>query len=520
LPIQLLITNIGFIVSFIICLGLGILVFVRRPPNSPANVVFFLLTLAICTWQVSYFFGINLSDPEASRLAFMFNLSALFIIVLNAHLLLLTSKRFEGQKKVIEIFYTIAIGLTVYFIIFPETLLLPSVPKIYLPNFFVPGPLYVLQDTFFFIVVIYFFIQMYLGYKNANHLDRNRLKYFNIAFIYAYVVSLVPEFLLYDIPVDPWPAAFTGLYVIPLAYAILKYNLIDINVLAKRSLGLALSVTGVTFFILLVGNMNNAIHEVIPNFPQWFLPLMSAILAVAVGIIVWRKIKELDMLKYQFVDVVTHRFRTPLTYIRWSLDTLRSAGEGHEKTKALNAIGDAHSRLSELTDALLGLSRTDTNEFIYSYDPHSLRQLVEEAVKSGDNRIQERNIHVEIDIPPDLPPVLVDRKKILFAVQMVIENAATYSKEGQKVEIEAEQKGDHAILTIRDHGIGIEKDDLGRLFSKFFRGENAVRIHTEGLGIGLYLARDIVRRHGGDLSAVSTGHGQGSTFTFKLPISK
>ncbi|KND48308.1 MAG: Phosphate regulon sensor protein PhoR (SphS) [Parcubacteria bacterium C7867-002] len=520
MPIQLVITNIGFIFSLVTCFSLGVLVFIRRPKEgSSPNIVFFLFSIAICAWIVSYALGINLHNPEHSRLAFMFNMTTLYLAILSAHLILIITGRLKGQEKVLKYMYAIATALVAYFIAFPDSFMLLSVSRLYLPNFLVPGPLYALQDIFFFAVTLYLFAHLGIAYHKADYVTRNRLKYFIVGFIYGYLVALVPEFLLYDIPVDPMPAAFMGLYTIPMAYAILKYDTIDMNFLAKRAFGYGLSIAGVTLLILFTGYANTQVHLFYPNFPEWVLPLISAVIAVIVGILVWHKVREVNLLKYQFVDVVTHKFRTPLTYIRWSLDTLRTANHSPEEgVKAVDAIANAHIRLSELTESLIGLSSADDSQFMYTYMSEQVRDVVGDAVTSAASRIAEKGLVIENTIPQDFPLVHIDRKKIFFAFQMVIDNAITYSPEKGVIKITAQQKNGFAFISIKDSGIGITEIDRRRLFSKFFRGSNAMATHTEGLGIGLYLSRDILQRHGGDLQAESEGAGKGSTFIFKIPL--
>jgi len=107
------------------------------------------------------------------------------------------------------------------------------------------------------------------------------------------------------------------------------------------------------------------------------MPFISAIVAVVLGVFIWKKIKEVDMLKYQFVDVVTHKFRTPLTYIRWSLNALRSDSKPEERERAVTTIAEANTRLFELTDTLIGLSGSDKSQFLYSYSKENLRNVVD-----------------------------------------------------------------------------------------------------------------------------------------------
>jgi signal transduction histidine kinase len=522
MPIQLLITNIGFGFSLIVSLSLAILVFVRRPASKSApNVVFFLFSLSVAVWIISYTLGINLYDPKLSRLAFMFNLVTTFTSVLTAHLILILTNRLEGQRHVIRVLYIIAGIITTYFICFPNSFMLLSNPALYLPNFLVPGPLYYIQDLFFLGVIIYFLYHLMVGYRHADYRKKNQLNYFIISFIYGYLISLVPEFLLYGVPVDPLPVAFFGLYTIPMAYAILKYDVLDITIFAKKALGYALSIAGVTLLILSTSYANTEIHVLVPDFPSWLLPFVSAIISVIVGVLVWHKVMEVNLLKYQFVDVVTHKFRTPLTYIKWSLDTLKDPDHTEEeRRKAIDAMSDAHTRLFELTDSLIGLTSADNSQFMYAYTSESIGSLITEVVGSVTGRITDKGIIIQNEIPDIFPSIHIDRKKVLFAFQMIVDNAITYSSKGGKIRISAEQKGDFAFVSIADFGIGIVEADLKRLFLKFFRGSNAIHAHTEGLGIGLYLSRDILKRHGGDLFVHSDGAGKGSTFVFKIPLVK
>ncbi len=521
MPIQLLITNVGFSLSFLLGLALGIFVFIRRRKTEPTGIVFLLLSLSICIWQASYAIGINLHDSELSRLVFILNQSAMFTLLFSSHLVLLVTNRYEAQKNFMKSFYAIAGSLVVFCTIFNKDFLLPSVSKLYLPNFFVPGPLYAVQDVFFFFLFIYLFYTMFVGYRDSDYPTRNRLKYMIIAFGFGFSISLIPEFLVYNIPVDPWPVSILGLYLIPLTYAILKYNVISINIVAKRALGYAISVTSVTMFILLIGYANDSVHNIIPNFPSWLLPLISAIIAVIIGALVWYRVKEVDLLKYQFIDVVTHKFRTPLTYIQWSLDVIKKDNPApKEKEHAVEAIADAHARLLGLTDSLLGISNSDNSQFLYTFASENIRDIINEAASSSSNRISQKHIELDVDAPETLPAVHVDRKKLLFAVQMILDNAITYSPENGNIIVSAEVVSSYVILKVRDFGIGINEEDQKRLFSKFFRGSNAAKAHTEGLGIGLYLSKDILKHHGGSLTAHSEGQGKGSTFIFKIPVAK
>jgi signal transduction histidine kinase len=521
MPIELHINNIAFGITGVICLALGILVYVRRPKeNALVNKVFILNSLAVCIWQASYVIGVNLHDPLWSRFAFMFNLAILFVPLMNTHLLLAITGRLHKSKHFLAVLYAIAIGFVIFFAFNPDTFLLPSVPQMYLANFFVPGPLYPVQDTFFFFLVIYLLVTMIHSYHTADVQMRSRLKYLIGGFVYGYLVGLSPELLLYGIQFDPLISSLMGLYTIPLAYAILKYEVIDINIIAKRALIYALGTAGITLFILFIGYANDWIALFIPGFPQWLLPLLSGILGVMVGVFIWKKIQEVDYLKFQFVDVVTHKFRTPLTHIKWSAEVLRAETDPQGRAEAVATIEDANVRLFEMTNSLIGLSRSDESQYQYTYASENIVDMLNETLAAIENQIKTKKIRMVLHIAEHLPHVYIDRNRVQFVMQMIIENAVIYSQQGSRVEVSLEQRKTFLYLSVRDTGIGISSEDMPHLFSRFFRAANAAETHTEGLGIGLFVSRDIMKRHGGDLWAESAGLGKGSTFYMKIPVEK
>ncbi len=517
---ELFITDVGSAVSIIVALALGFLVLLKGQKGNPANRIFFLISLCVAIWQTSYVLGINLSDPDLSRMVFMFNLATLPLVVLSLHLVLTVTGRIAKQRLLIWVLYGISAALCLFYIAKPAAFLLPSLPQLYLENFFVPGPLYYLQDFFFIGVTIYLFINLGIGYDRADHVGRNRLKYLIVAYIFAYGTSLVAEFLLYGIPVDPFVACLTGLYTIPTAYAIFKYDTIDLNIVAKRSFGYALAVAGTALFILLVSYTNNYVHAIFPDFPEWFTPLISAAVAVAIGIATWRKMRETDVLKYQFIDVVTHKFRTPLTHINWSAEMLRKNPPAEEQKEIVDTIVQAGAHLNELTDMLVGLSGSDEGQFLYAYTTENVSDVVKTIVAIALERQKEKPVTIENRIPEGLPLVHIDRKKVEFALQTILDNAMTYSPDHGKVTVSAEARKDSVIISVQDMGMGITKEDMPRLFTKFYRAKNAVLSYTEGMGIGLYLSRDMMRRQGGDMHAASEGPGKGSTFFLEMPIER
>lgn len=173
-----------------------------------------------------------------------------------------------------------------------------------------------------------------------------------------------------------------------------------------------------------------------------------------------------------------------------------------------------------MTNSLIGLSRSDESQYQYVYTSENVVDMLNETLAAIENQIRAKKIRMALHIGDNLPHVYIDRKRVQFVMQMIIENAVIYSKQGSMVDVTLEQRKAFLYLSVRDTGIGISAEDMSHLFSRFFRGSNAAETHTEGLGIGLFVSRDIMKRHGGDLWAESAGLGKGSTFYMKIPVEK
>lgn len=210
----------------------------------------------------------------------------------------------------------------------------------------------------------------------------------------------------------------------------------------------------------------------------------------------------------------------PLTHIKWSAEALRSETDPHERATALATIEDADMRMFEMTNSLIGLSQSDESQYRYVYALENIVDLLNETLSAIGSQMRAKKIRLALHVADHLPSVLVDRKRVQFVMQMIVENAVIYSSPGSQVEITIEQRKSYVYMSVRDAGIGISSEDMEHLFSRFFRASNASETHTEGLGIGLYVSRDIMKRHGGDLWAESAGIGKGSVFHIKIPLEK
>ena len=224
-----------------------------------------------------------------------------------------------------------------------------------------------------------------------------------------------------------------------------------------------------------------------------------------------------DTLKSALLDSVSHGFRTPLATIRALAGQLldeETAPSGEATRETAGAIDDEAARLSDVVRNVLDLSRIEGNALRAELEVHELAELVRGAVRREKAIVEPKR--VEVDLPDELPPVMVDAIFLDQALMNVLENAAAYAGPGAAIRVTASVADDGFVdLLVEDGGPGVPDEDLDRLFEKFYR-RPTVRSARAGLGIGLSVARGLVEAIGGQLSAERSGLG-GLAIRFRLP---
>jgi len=235
---------------------------------------------------------------------------------------------------------------------------------------------------------------------------------------------------------------------------------------------------------------------------------------------VWRKARQADIAKYEFITVVTHKFRTPLTRIRWAAEEIEKIVPT-EKKQFADIIFQSERQLLELTNILSQLSASDSSGFIYRPTPLRIQHIFDKMKPGYMIEMKEKNIKVELDIPEDFV-IFADEEKVAPVLEIILNNALNYTPVGGTVYIHTYIDADsmNGIIEIRDNGIGMSKDTLNQMFTRFYRGDKARLADTEGLGIGLFVAKSIIEKQQGRIWAHSPGEGKGSSFFIQLPLAK
>lgn len=230
---------------------------------------------------------------------------------------------------------------------------------------------------------------------------------------------------------------------------------------------------------------------------------------------------ELELLETSRRDLVanvSHELKTPITAIRAHLENLLDGVEepNHEVLEVMLAQSE---RLGRLVEQLLDLSRLESGEVPLRREEVSLGPLVTQVMSEIEVASADRDVDVRSDVPDDLPSIEADPERVHQVIFNLVDNAVRFTPEGGEVRIQAHRHNGSVEVSVADTGVGIPPEALPRLFERFYRVDPARAREDGGTGIGLAIARSVVEAHGGTIRAESEP-GQGSTFTFDLPVAR
>ncbi|MFH0819251.1 MAG: HAMP domain-containing sensor histidine kinase [Patescibacteria group bacterium] len=236
------------------------------------------------------------------------------------------------------------------------------------------------------------------------------------------------------------------------------------------------------------------------------------------------KTKALDQQKSEFLSIAAHQLRTPMSGIKWMLQMLLDGDMGNitpeQKHHLENGMQNSE-RMIKLINDLLDVTKIEQQKFQYKLSPVSSIALIDEIINDAHRLAKDKKITLSVQHRGDDSILMVDKEKIIIAISNILDNAIKYSPANKEIVITTTIENDKFLCTISDQGYGIPKNQQDQIFSKFYRGSNILKIETDletiGTGLGLYIAKDIITKHDGDITFTSE-EGKGTTFYIKLPI--
>ena len=230
------------------------------------------------------------------------------------------------------------------------------------------------------------------------------------------------------------------------------------------------------------------------------------------------ELKKLEKLRAEFVANVSHELKTPLTAIKGFVETLKTSAKEDPvaMVRFLDIIEKQTQRLENLVNDLLTLSSIESNEVKMNFIAEPLHKIISSVVSLQKNIIEEKGHHITVNIPADLPYVLVDRQRMEQVFLNLLDNAVKFTPAGGKIDFSAWWEKPYVRVEVKDTGVGIPAEHLSRVFERFYRIDKSRSREAGGTGLGLAIVRQIVSAHQGKIEVESASE-IGSTFRIFLP---
>ncbi|MCX6791264.1 MAG: ATP-binding protein [Candidatus Gribaldobacteria bacterium] len=231
--------------------------------------------------------------------------------------------------------------------------------------------------------------------------------------------------------------------------------------------------------------------------------------------------KAVEQMKTEFVTIAAHQLRTPLSAIKWIMNMMLEGDLGQlsdSQKEFLQKTHQSNERMIRLVNDLLNVTRIEEGRFLYELKPYDIIKLTEKALAPLKELALQKGLDFVFEKPSSvIPPIYVDEEKFGIVIQNLVDNAINYTKQGKVlVSMAWDKPKEEVYFMVKDNGIGIPPDQQKRVFSRFFRSPNAVKTETEGTGLGLFIAKNIIEAHLGKIWFESQ-EGHGATFFFVLP---
>lgn len=286
---------------------------------------------------------------------------------------------------------------------------------------------------------------------------------------------------------------------------------------------------------IFLDNNDETTFSLLVNFPQRKKFILSTILGMMLLSIVFTTIiiiaytsaiyqlikqRQISQIKTDFINNMTHEFKTPIATINLALDAIRNPkviGDQEKVQRYLKMIKDENKRMHAQVENVLRISKLEKNELNISKERVKLHDLIEDAITHVQLIVQDKNGYIKTDLKAQKSSVLANKTHFTNVIVNMLDNAVKYSPEAPEIEVSTENIGTNILLKIKDHGSGMSKAAQKRVFEKFYREHTGDIHNVKGHGLGLAYVKRIVDDHQGHIF-VESEKGKGSTFIVRLPL--
>jgi signal transduction histidine kinase len=402
----------------------------------------------------------------------------------------------------------------------------------------------VIEESFYYVIYLlgllylaWFFLILLVGYFKLKNDDNTRKQIrvvmFGGMFLIAWTIILTKLQVFFGEDILMLIPAGMVVFIGMLAYAITRYKLMNIKLIAAQALVVAM--------IILVGTM----YFIPDGLSKYVLVTITLVLSIGFGWMLVRSVKaevqrkeelqlmsnqlanandqlrKLDNSKSEFISIASHQLRTPITAIKGFLSLVLEGSYGKitpSQQDALNKAYTSNERLLNLVEDLLNISRIESGRMEFKFGPTKIEDICQEVADTLMIKAKDRKLYLDYKKSEfAIPELVIDGTKVREVISNMVDNALKYTEKGG-VTMRVERITDKIRLTVSDTGIGIPPTELPYLFSKFSRGKDVARLNTGGTGLGLYVGQMMIEQNGGKIWAESDGAGKGSRFIIELPV--
>ncbi|MFC1700831.1 sensor histidine kinase [Patescibacteria group bacterium] len=231
--------------------------------------------------------------------------------------------------------------------------------------------------------------------------------------------------------------------------------------------------------------------------------------------------KHIEKIKKEFISLAAHQLRTPLSAVKWILNALLEGEAGKLSKKQKEYIQQGYQnneRMISLINDLLCVAEVDEGRYVKDESYQEMEMIIENIIASFKKKIDKKNIKIIFNKPlAPSPNIKIDADKIKLVIRNMLDNAIRYNKRNGKVTVSVKYDKMNIEVAVKDTGVGVPKNEKDRIFEKFFRASNVIKLDTTGTGLGLFICKSIIEAHEGKIMFESK-KGKGSIFKFELPI--
>lgn len=400
------------------------------------------------------------------------------------------------------------------------------------------GSLYAYLVLISAMYVIRSIVVVYRYYKFGNILQEERKQMRIVMIALAFLIGWIGGYVVgisYFESIGQYEAAIEMTMYMPMGmlifiwlvfYAITRYRFLKMRALSARIL--------IFVIWILVGSS----YLIADGREEKLLALITFLLAFLFGVILlWEdefaysksmnlekvnaKLKDIDEGKSEFISILAHQLRTPLTTTKGFVSMMKKGTYGKlspEMKDAVERVYASNERVLRLINDLLSVTRIDSGKLTFEFTQQCLGDVVKEICDSLHPVAKQKKIKLVVAVPKKSSSgMLFDQIKMREALFNIVENAIKYTESGS-VKVTVKRVKESIKVVVADTGMGIAKKDLEKIFRKFSRGCNSENVCSNGLGLGLYFGKKVIEAHGGKISVTSKGVGKGAIFVVDLPV--